>query len=313
MNIPDSKQLYQAVTRKKPLDTGFAKIEHDRLYMPEHLTQLYHTSAYNFLNKEQKLRYNQLFALRSIEQLMTLEARFIELVLRRTSRNPHINKNEQLLHCMQEMIEEEKQHYQMFHSINVLAEPGIYANRSMYFARFTLPEQIALTMFTVTPGITLFMLWILLVLEEFSTYVSKQMIKAWQHSPDRLEPSFVKVHREHLKDETRHVAICANLISTMLDQTSPAIVKINALLLRKFMYDYMTPKRGGIRVIKHLVNEFPGLAIHENDMISVIRAQKQDKIIFEAIQNPDSMPFSHSLFQQHPDFCFFRAQSANLF
>ena len=182
----------------------------------------------------------------------------------------------------------------------------------MHFARFTTAEQLFLSTLTITPGITLFLLWILLVLEEFSTYVSKQMLKVSQHSPGMLEPNFVKVHREHLKDETRHVAICANLISTMLENTHPSLVKVNAFILRKFMYEYMAPKRGGIRVILHLINEYPGLAEHKANIIKAIKLQKQDKIIFEAIQNPDHMPFSHALFQQHPDFCFFNTQAVNI-
>ena len=307
MNIPNSEQLYLAVSRKKPLDATFGQIDHDRFFMPEQLTQLYHTPAYTLLSDKQKLRYNQLFAMRSIEQLMTLEAKFIEMVLRRTKKSHSVKHDQKLLYCMQEMASEEQQHYRMFYEINRLAEPRIYQDREMYFARFSTFENMALSSLVYIPGINLFLLWILLILEEFSTYVSTAMIKESRSSADRYDLNFVKVHHEHLKDETRHVKICATLISSLINESTHPVIHLNTFLLRKFMRDYMTPKRGGIRVIEHLCSEFPDLQGKKKALINSIKAQKQDNVIFNAIQDPECMPCSHTLFTQYPDFRFYDA------
>jgi predicted metal-dependent hydrolase len=305
MSILTSEQLYLAVTRKQALDTTFGPIDHDKLFMPEHLTQLYHTPAYTLLSDTQKLRYNQLFAMRSIEQLMTLEAKFIALVLKRTKKSREVNRDKQLVYCMQEMAGEEQQHYRMFHRINRQAEPSIYQDKELYFARFSPLENLALSCLLYLPGINLFLLWMLLILEEFSTYISTAMVKAARLAAESHESNFVKVHREHLKDESRHVNICANLISTLMSKTAQPLIHLNTVLLRKFMHDYMTPKRGGIRVIEHLCNEFPELQATEKTLLDSIRAQKQDSVISKAIQDPACMPCSHALFLQYPEFRFY--------
>ena len=305
MRILNSEQLYLAVTRKQALDTTFGQIDHGKLFMPEHLTQLYHTPGYTLLSDKQKLRYNQLFAMRSIEQLMTLEAKFIALVLKKTKKSNEINRDKQLVYCMREMAGEEQQHYRMFSRINRQAEPRIYQDQEMYFARFGTLENLALSGLIYLPGINLFLLWMLLILEEFSTYISTAMIKEARLSADSYESNFVKVHREHLKDETRHVNICANLISTLMCKSAQPLIHLNTFLLRKFMHDYMTPKRGGLRVIEHLCSEFPELQATKNALIDSIRAQKQDSVILKAIQDPAGMPCSHALFLQYPGFRFY--------
>ncbi len=304
MKIPDSNQLYNAVLNKKPLKTDYTEIDHSKLFIPERLTQLYHTSAYTLLNPQQKLRYNQLFAVRAIEQLMTLEARFIALVLARTSKLAHFKYNSELIYCMQEMENEEVQHYQMFLTLNKLAEPVLYKHNDMVFAKLSHLERGILQLLAKTPGISLFLLWILLILEEFSTCISKQMTNKNDDTGIRLEPNFIQAHREHLKDESRHVAICARLLKKLIKNSNATTIKINQFILSKFMADYMTPKRGGIRVINKLIDEFPELKKHQNSIIKAIKSQKQDKIIFEALQDPKLMPFSHKLFQQYPEFYF---------
>lgn len=303
MNIPDSSQLYRAVKNKKPLSKHFSRIDHNLLFIPEQLTQLYHLTSYSLLNEKQKRRYNQLFAIRAIEQLMTLEAFFIAMVLKKAKASPQIRQDKELLYCMSEMADEEVEHYSMFHSINNLAEPDIYNNSDFYFAKMTFFEKTALSILARLPGITVFLLCILMILEEFSTCISKQMTR---NTHAELEPNFVKVHFEHLKDETRHVAICANLLTQYISKSSTVKLKANTFLLRLFMRDYMTPKRGGIRVIERLVEEFTELQPIKQQFISEIQAQKFDKVILDALQDRKLMPFSNKLFTEHPEFCFYQ-------
>jgi len=305
MKVPDSSQLYQAVLRKKPLFTKLGDIDHSKLFMPEKLTQLYHIPAYTWLTPPQRLRYNQLFAMRSIEQLMTLEAYFIAMVLKRAKKSAHIKSNQELIFCMEEMAKEEEQHYAMFLSLNKHAEPDLYQQNDMYFAKMSLFERTSLGALAKTPGILLFLLWILLVLEEFSTCISKQMLQNNNNDAETLETNFVHIHREHLKDESRHVAICAHLLSTLIKETSRTTIRLNIFILNTFMREYMTPKRGGLRVIEKLVQEFPELHSRQEEINAAIKNQKQDKVIFDAIQDPKLMPYSHSLFQLYPEFRFY--------
>ena len=302
MQILNTERLYRAVKNKSALATRFSAIDHGRAFIPEHLTQLYHSAYYGELNPEQKLRYNQLFALRAIEQLMTLEEHFIALVIGRARRNPLLRTDKALQYCMQEMILEEAEHYRMFASLNRLAEPAIYQQQDMYFAQMSLPERASLGLLGVLPGITPFLLWTLLILEEFSTYISRQMLHRDNGSLGPLESNFVQAHREHLKDESRHVAICANALNELLDGQDNKLIKLNARILRHFMNEYMSPKRGGVRVIRHLCKEFPALLQSEAAMIRAVRQQSPDPLIWGAINNAAAMPATNKMMQRYPQF-----------
>jgi len=302
MPILTTERLYKAVKNKKTLLTDFTEVDHSRPFIPEHLTQLYHSTYYKPLPHKIKLRYNQLFALRAIEQLMTLESHFIAQVIRRSQRTPVLRNNIQLQYCMQEMITEEVEHYKMFHTLNQLAEPAIYEQHELYFARMTGVEKMTLGILARLPGITPFLLWILLILEEFSTYISHQMLQAGDTALGPLEKNFIKAHREHLKDESRHVAICANALNELLTVTHKHIRSFNARLLHTFMKEYMTPKHGGVRVIEYLCQEFPELAVQKAQIIEAIRRQSPDPLIWGAIQSMDALPVTRQMMQLYPEF-----------
>lgn len=298
--IISCQQLHKLVLNKKQLNTGFSEIDHSKPFIHNHLTQLYHTPLYEILNKEQRLRYNQLFALRTIEQLMTLEACFIEKVLKKATTANAVRTNDELIFCMQEMAAEESVHYQMFRSLNHKAEPGIYRNDDMFFARHTTMENFLLKGLTVTPGILQFLVWVILILEEFSTYISKEMIN--KNISDELEHNFIAAHREHLKDETRHVHICANLLITICKQSSTTKRYINAHLLNRFMREYLTPKHGGLRVINKLIEEFPELSRHKNKLIDTIYENRYKQPIWHALSRRSAMPVSYMMFDRFTDF-----------
>ena len=309
MQILNTERLYKAVKNKSALATNFSDVDHGCAFIPEGLTQLYHTEHYGELKPDQKLRYNQLFALRAIEQLMTLEQRFIALVIGRTRRSPLLRTNLELQYCMQEMILEEAEHYRMFASLNRLAEPAIYQQQDLYFAKMSLPEQASLGLLGVLPGITPFLLWTLLILEEFSTYISRQMLHQQNGPLGPLEPNFVQAHREHLKDESRHVAICANALNELLSGKNNRSKKLNARLLRHFMNEYMSPKRGGVRVVRHLCDEFPALRRNQAGMINAVRQQSPDPLIWGAINSAAAMPATNEMMRRYPEFCLNRGQA----
>jgi len=302
MPIITIERLYQAVKNKTQLSTEFSAIDHQCLFMPQELTQLYHTAFYTQLTGAQKLRYNQLFSLRAIEQLMTLEARFISLVIKRSQQSPLLRENKPLQYCMREMIKEEVEHYHMFRALNQLAEPAIYQQQDLYFARMSHSERLTLELLALLPGINALLLWILLILEEFSTHISHQMVLQAESSSIPLEKNFVKAHREHLKDESRHVAICANALNELLQQSSGTAKKINARLLTYFMHEYMAPKHGGIRVIKHLCQEFPELKKQQGLMIQIIGKQSPDPLIWGAIHSVQAMPATNQMMRIYPEF-----------
>lgn len=300
--VKSTESLYKLVNNKSVVHCDFTDIDHSKLFMHEHLTQLYHSPLYTLLNDNHKLRYNQLFALRCIEQLMTLEASFISNILNRCINDKSINKNEKLIYCMTEMKAEEILHYDMFRSLNKKAEPDIYCNNDMHFARHSRIETLVLHGLTKAPGILPFLLWVILILEEFSVFISKQMITHTDHNKESLENNFVTAHREHLKDEARHVHICANILKLLCDKSSSYLLKINAQAFKLFMKEYITPKHGGLRVIDQLIKEFPDLSNIKSKLNQSIYDTRYKQPICTAISNKSSLPVTQAMLNQFPIF-----------
>lgn len=121
-------------------------------------------------------------------------------------------------------------------------------------------------------------------------------------SPDKLESNFVAAHREHLKDEARHVHICANLLDTICSESSAITSHINAYLLNRFMCEYLTPKHGGIRVINRLIVEYPELSIYKKKFVRAIYDSRYYQPIWHALEEPLAMPVSQMMFDKFPVF-----------
>ncbi len=296
--IINHQQLFKMVLNKKPLNTTFPEIDHSKPFIHDHLTQLYHSPFYDILDAAQKLRYNQLFALRTTEQLMTLEESFIGKVLKRARADTTIRSNQALVHCMEEMAQEETTHYHMFRTLNQKTEPDIYRHDEMFFARHTTSETILLKGLTITPGILQLLVWIVLILEEFSIYISRQMLN--KNDTENLEYSFILAHREHLKDESRHVHICANILDILCKKSTGTKRFINAQLLNHFMREYLTPKHGGLRVLNKLIEEFPELSQHKETLTRGIYESRYKQPIWHALADPSAMPVTYMMFERFP-------------
>ena len=114
----------------------------------------------------------------------------------------------------------------------------------------------------------------------------------------------VKAHIMHLKDEARHVHIDANLIELLMEKTPPLWRATNALLFRRLLAEILTPKRAGIRVIRHLTREFPSLRAHEEPMVTAVRAQGLDQSMLTVLTDKRAMPVTTLMLEKYPEFAY---------
>jgi hypothetical protein len=274
-------------------------VDSQRPYIPEDYTQLYYTPIYHTLNHAQRVRYNQLFALRVNEYIMMLEADLIERLLPPLRRHPRVVGEPALLQAMDTMIAEERRHFQGFAALNRTCRPDLYPpGTDRYFSLLPWWTQAMFGTVGLLSAHLAFALWFLMAMEESAKSLAKDMVaRPVTEALGPLDPAFVSVHREHLKDETRHLHIDAILIAKCLDRRGE---RANAWLFKRMLLGVVRPTRGGsgVKVIRQLIQDMPELAPRQDEMIDALMALRHDLSFQASLFNRRIMPATFRIFDQ---------------
>lgn len=230
-----------------------AALDSSRPFMPEHLTPLFHTSAYAALTRAQQLRYNQLQSC-CHNELTT----FFEVSLAHTFVPALIATGE--LAAMEPELRrfaaEEDRHIEMFRRLNRRSAPALYAGQDFHFVRLPRFAQWLIRRATASPRLFPLFAWMMLIQEERSAYYSEEVLR---HA-GTLEPHYVRTHRAHLADETGHIGWDERIIAATWQQRPRALRVLNAWLLGWLLATFFSaPRRAAVRVIGQLVADFPEL------------------------------------------------------
>jgi P-aminobenzoate N-oxygenase AurF len=271
-------------------------------FMPEDQTQLYYTPGYALLTRAQKIRYNQLFALRVNEYIMMLERDFVDPVLKALRRRALAKGSPALRKALEGMLAEEERHYEAFVALNRRCAPRDYERVEAQFMRLRSYEHLVLHAMHAGARWLPFALWIIIAMEESSIGLASSMARHGEGALGRLEPGFVAVHREHSKDEARHIHIDVHLVRACLATLPGAWRALNAKLFTAFMRDMTAPKATGTgaRVVRRLVAEFPELAPHERELIAGLVALKDHREFQTSLFNRKLTPLAFALYDAEP-------------
>lgn len=282
-----------------PLD-----IDLRRPFVPESYTQLYYTPIYATLNTEQRLRYNQLFGLRINEYIMMLEADLVERLLTPLLRLPQIAADAAFAQAMTTMIAEEKKHFAAFAALNRACRPDLYPlGKDRLFSRLPAWTQAMFWMVGALAGRYAFALWYLMAMEESSMAMAREMIRHPEtETLGALDPAFVSVHREHMKDEARHLHIDGRMIEQCMGSAGKA-KRVNAWLFQAMLRGITRPTRSGsgVMVIHQLVREMPELSSRKEEMIQAILALEKNRAFQESLFNRQMMPVTFQVFDHTPE------------
>jgi hypothetical protein len=275
----------------------------DRPFLPEDFTQLYHTPFYRELTRSQRLRYNQLYGLRCNEQFMQFEEGFTQRVVSRLVRELQGRGEVLLAECLGLMLVEEGRHHALFRRFNRACLPEVYRSEAAYFTRLAPLEERLLGLVSARPRHCSLLMWLILVLEEFSTGFSR-MLAAIDGPGElgELDAGYVRLHRLHLADESRHIQFDARVLEWLLSHSRPTVNRLNAWLFRRALGEVLAPKRSGVRVLQHLVKEFPELGCREQAMTRAVRALGADPGVKAIIDQPARMPVTYRLLASYPAF-----------
>src|SRR5215475_1761636 len=193
------------------------KIDLSKPFLPEEYTQLYYTPVYKSLHRQHRLRYNQLFGIRINEYIMMLEADLVERLLAPLRRHPSVATDAALVQCLETMIEEGRHHFRCFLALNRLCRPEIFRRRERFFSVLPWPVRALFGAVGVVSGRLSFALWYLMAMEESSTALARDMARnPVTETLGPLEPTFAAVHRDHMRDEARHLQIDGILVERCL-------------------------------------------------------------------------------------------------
>jgi hypothetical protein len=283
-----------------------ASIDRTRPWVPEDYTQLYYTPVYGKLHREHRLRYNQLFGLRINEYIMMLEADLVERLLAPLRRHRAVADDPALVRCIDTMIAEERHHYSCFIALNRACCPALYPpGRDRFFSVLPWTLELAFKSIGLVAGRLAFALWYLMAMEESATALAREMARNPSTATlGPLEPTFAAVHREHLKDEARHLHVDAMLIERVLAATGPWTRTLNAVLFKAMLGIVTRPTRAGsgVKVVRQLVREMPELSWRENEMIAALLALDRDRAFQTSLFNRKIMPLTFGLFDRTPEF-----------
>jgi hypothetical protein len=281
------------------------EVDSCRPFVPEDYTQLYFTPVYSTLSFEQRLRYNQLFGLRINEYIMMLEADLVERLLTPLLRLPRIAADAALVEAMNTMIREERLHFAAFAALNRACRPDLYPpGEDRLFSR--LPGWTRAMFWTVgaLAGRLSFALWYLMAMEESSMSLARDMFRRQEtETLGSLDPAFVSVHREHMKDESRHLQIDGRMIDLCIASGARTSRTLNARLFQSMLRGITRPTRSGsgVMVIHQLVRDMPELASREEEMIQAVLALKECHPFQESLFNRRIMPLTFKVFDRTPE------------
>jgi hypothetical protein len=273
-------------------------------FVPEEYTQLFYTAVYRSLHREHRLRYNQLFGVRINEYIMMLEADLVERLLSPLRRHRNVAGSAALVRCIDSMIEEEKHHYRCFAALNRACFPALYDDRDRYFSVLSWPTRVLIGAVGLAAGRLAFALWYLMAMEESASALAREMTRnPATETLGEIEPIFAAVHREHLKDELRHLQIDGILVDLCLRQAGGAARLVNAALFKSMLGAVTRPTRSGsgIKVIRELVRQMPELSWRENQMIAEVLALKDDAAFQASLFNRRAMPLTFGVFDHTPE------------
>jgi hypothetical protein len=282
-----------------------AAIDLSKPFVPEEYTQLYYTPVYCSLHFEHRLRYNQFFGVRINEYIMMLEADLVERLLVPLRRHRNVAGNAALVRCIDTMIEEERQHYRCFAALNRACFPALYDGRDRYFSDLSLPTRALFAAAGLVAGRLAFALWYLMAMEESSTALARDMArKPTTDTLGEIEPTFAALHREHLKDELRHLQIDGILVDLCVARSGRVARVLNAALFKSMLGAVTRPTRSGsgIKVIRELVRQMPELSWREDQMIKAVLALRNDMSFQTSLFNRKAMPLTFGVFDRTPEF-----------
>lgn len=217
-------------------------------WLPSNMNPISYLPSYNLLSGEEKLKFNQYYALGLCEKFVFLEECLITSITKLLQVE---SMNSQLRLQCEQFVEEEKDHCDLFINLCNVAEPKKYNGKPYYFLKQFKSHNFFADFIFKKPNLFLFWSWLAVYFEEKTIIVSHEYVNA-KKSVDSL---FCKAHFLHLQDELQHVQFDIDFINNFYKTKSNYKKKIAVKMLYNTVNKIIVPSKTLKIIFKSIINE----------------------------------------------------------
>ena len=270
-------------------------VDHSCFFVPEEMSHLFYSPAYQLLGPNDRLVYNQVTGLALCEQFIFLEDHILAPMIRSLLRSKSVLISPPLRAHLERFLDEEAKHGEMFWRVLEAAAPEKYPRRKLRYAMSVsslMMEKLLLAM----PLTLVAWIWLAMFFEERTVHIARLYRRA-----TNVCPVFQRAHHLHMTEETQHVELDKVLIDRIYRHCSPKLRAINAKILRQVMARYSHPRRIPSAAIAEAMAKNPALRIHRQELAQAIKDLRTNTESQQVFYSRTIMPRTFASMNQFPE------------
>ncbi|HEX4923410.1 MAG TPA: diiron oxygenase [Bdellovibrionales bacterium] len=281
-------------------DAELSRPSRELLWAPAELPPLCHLQELRRARAEERLRYNQLYALGVLEQFIWLESRILCRVIERVLKDRTLSS--ELRTGLGYFYDEEVKHSELFWRLLQLAEPALYPNREFHFLKENSLAIKAVESLVEAPSLFVVWVWMTIFFEERTLDFSKRYVLTDRRAPNTLDRSFVKVHKLHMQDELRHFMMDVHLLEKYYDNSHALKRRLACRMFKIILERLSNPKMMSVAYVAQLDKEFPGFSRRAGEALLKARSSLRENIEFRKVSmSSESTPRTYALLHKYDE------------
>lgn len=231
-------------------------IDPTKFWGPETLGSLYYLPSYQTLTPQEKLKYNQFFALSICEQFVWFEEYFICPILKNmieAVKKKDIDNTWSL--ALTHFYNEEVGHSELFWRLLQNSRPDLYPQKKTFLFQPSWLHQLILKKMIQNPNIILSWIWLSILFEERTLDFSRRYLE----DQKQIDPQFVRAHKMHMIDEARHVQMDYHLVERFYKSAPAWQKKLTVFFMNQVVESYASPSRVPMKILRQMQKELPSM------------------------------------------------------
>lgn len=279
-------------------DLALASPDRKLFWAPEELVPISHLQEYELLSLQERIRYNQLFALGVLEQFIWLESRVLCRVIEKVLRDRSLPRDLKI--GLTHFHEDEVRHSEMFWRMLEIAEPKLYSRRECVFLSSKSFSIKAVESLIEAPSFFLVWIWLAIFFEERTLDFSKRYILQYKTHPDSIDQSFFLVHKLHMQDELRHFMMDVHLLRHFYDEANVLKKNLASRMFSSILKRLANPRLMTLAYLKKMNEEFEGFESRVGRRLRLARASLRTNNSFKSISmSAASTPRTYELLDRY--------------